>query len=71
MDWLRLFDSTAFFIRLMMQTIASTRFFMIIMIIWYMTFGTAFYILNLSSKSDDDDFVPDMFGVWFLDAFSS
>lgn len=82
-DWLRLFNETAFFVGLMTETIKDIEYFVIIMLIWYMTFGTAFYILNLSRTGEQEvdefnheedlsaSFVPDVFGFWILDAFSN
>lgn len=72
-DWLRLFDATAFYVSLMLQTVYSIRWFMIIMIIWWMTFGTAFYILNMTrlDKDPESAIVPDVYGVWFLDALQN
>lgn len=68
LDWLRLFDATAFYISLMEETIDSTKFFMIIMGIWYMCFGTAFYIMNFSHS---EEIVPTITGIWVLDSFES
>ena len=45
--------------------------FLIIMIVWYMTFGTAFYIVNLSRVTEDGKFIDDITGIWFIDAFES
>ena len=67
-DWLRLFDATAFYISLITSTIYSIRHFMIIMGVWYMTFGTAFYMLSLS---DEKEIVPTISGVGFIDSFES
>ena len=70
LDWLRLFDDTAFYISLMWNTVWDIKYFMIIMTIWYMLFGTAFYLLNLS-RNNDTSFVPNIFGFWVFDAFES
>ena len=45
--------------------------FLIIMFVWYMTFGTAFYIVNLSRYTDDGAIIDKITGIWFLDAFAS
>ena len=57
LDWLRLFDKTAFFIFLIRGTVNGIWYFLIIMLVWYMMFGTAFYLLNLS-RSDQYALVP-------------
>ena len=44
---------------------------MIIMFVWYMTFGTAFYIVNLSRHTDDNSFIDPITGIWFIDSFIS
>lgn len=72
LDWLRLFDDTAFFISLIKETMNGIVSFLIIMVVWYMTFGTAFYMINLSRKQGSDgDFISGNYGVWILDAFES
>ena len=53
----------------MIDTIFSVKYFMIIMSVWYMTFGTAFYIINLNRP--DNSLVPDISGLWFFDAFEN
>ena len=70
LDWCKLFGPTSFFVRLILETISDIKYFMIIMTIWYMLFGTAFYLLNLS-RSGDTSFVPNIFGFWVFDAFES
>lgn len=42
---------------------------MIIMGVWYMTFGTAFYIINMNRP--DNSLVPDISGLWVFDAFEN
>ena len=83
MDWLRLFNETAFFVGLTVETIYDIRWFIVIMVIWYITFGTAFYIINLKRTDQKEfdvygnkedvsaKFVPENFKVWFLDAMSN
>ena len=72
LDWLRLFDSTAFFISLYQQTIKGIQSFLIIMAVWYMTFGTAFYIINLNRVAGSDaDLVPAITPFWFFNAFEN
>ena len=69
-DWLRLFDSTSFFISLIKETIYGIEPFMYIMIVWYMTFGISFYILNLN-RSEDDQLTTIQSNFWFYEAFET
>ena len=69
-DWLRLFDKTAFFIKLIEDTLFAIRAFMIIMAVWYLMFGSAFYILNMGLP-EENSFMPDVSRFWILDAFQS
>ena len=71
LDWLRLFDRTAFFVALTVSTLRSIGWFLVIMLLWYMTFGTAFYIVNMSRKTDSGQFIDGITGLWILDAFES
>ena len=68
-DWLRLFSGTAFFIELIKETLMSIRYFLLILFVWYMMFGTAFYILSMSL--DSNELVPNVSPFWFFDAFIS
>lgn len=54
----------------MNDTIMDIKYFMIIMIIWYQTFGTAFYLINLN-RDEDSSIMPSIFGFWAFDAFES
>ena len=47
-DWLRLFEKTAFYVRLIYLTLESIQEFSVIMVIVLMMFGSAVHILNLS-----------------------
>ena len=74
-DWLRLFDTTAFFISLILDTIYDIRSFLMILFICYMMFGSAFYILNMNrvgvadAEGQSAEIVPDISGFWVFDAF--
>ena len=52
-DWLRLFDTTAFFVLLIQQTIRSILSFLIILVFCYLMFGSAFYIINLNIEDEE------------------
>ena len=41
---------------------------MIIMLIWWMTFGTAYYILNYN-RDESNAIMPNIFNWWVLDTF--
>lgn len=42
------------------------------MFIWYMLFGTAFYLLNLSRVEDEDaSVIDDITGWWIFDSFQN
>ena len=69
-DWLRLFDGTAFFVRLIGRTFSSIKYFIIIMFVWWMMFGTAVYILDLGLPEELKT-MNQVFGFWVLDAFQS
>ena len=58
LEWLRLFSEYAFYISLMLSTIAGIKQFFIIMIIWYIMFGTAFYLIDLNNV-DARESAPD------------
>ena len=80
-DWLRLFESTATFINLTAETVWGIRYFMIIMIIWYIAFGTAFYCINIPRGENpivdsfehekDVSVVPKVYRFWAIDALVS
>ena len=69
-DWLRLFDGTAFFIKLIEETLWSIRAFFIIMVVWYLMFGSAIYILNMSLP-EEQAIMPEVSKIWVLDAFQN
>ena len=52
-DFLRLFDTTAFFIKLIDQTIEDIIPFMAILPFFLYTIGTSVFILNMSRGDDD------------------
>ena len=62
-DWLRLFESTAFYIKLMSETLKDILPFMILILTTLATFGVPMIILNLDAKSQ---VVDDVFGFWLV-----
>ena len=67
-DWLRLFDETAFFIRLIEETFMSIRSFVFVIFVFYMMFGSAFYVINMN-LDDELSVVPNFSHFWFINAF--
>ena len=65
-DWLRLFESTAFFVRLIQETLYDIRHFTILIVAALTTFGVPMIILNLNL--DEKSYVVDeVFGFWLID----
>ena len=48
-DWLRLFDSTSFYVTLILRTFVDILYFMLIMLILLFYFGIAMYMLQLNA----------------------
>ena len=48
--WLRLFDSTSFYVRLIVETISDIKYFIILFVIILLTFGNALYILSIGKE---------------------
>ena len=48
--WLRLFDNTSFYVRLIADTLFEVRYFMILFVMILMTFGNAIFILSRSRE---------------------
>jgi len=48
LDWLRLFDGTAFYIKLIVKTLSDVLPFFVIFIIFIFMFGSSLYILNMN-----------------------
>ena len=69
-DWLRLFDKTAFFIRLIQETVISIRSFLMILVLCYLMFGSAFYIININ-LGPDEEIMPKLSNFWVFNAFES
>ena len=70
LDWLRVFPTTSFYISLIIETVVDIRPFLVIMGIWYMMFGTAFYLLSFN-RSEENALVPDISPIWLFDAFQT
>ena len=46
LEWMRIFDGTAVYVRLVYDTVWNTRYFMIMLLIIICTFGSSFMILD-------------------------
>ena len=67
-SWLRMFDTTAFFIKLIKQTLADIMPFVIIFPIFLAMFGCSMYILS-TSREAGHEVIEEALGIWVLDMF--
>ena len=65
LDWLKLFDSTSFFIKLIEDTIADIGAFMIIVVVALFMFGMPMFILQMN-RTEDNAVVEEIFGKNFV-----
>ncbi len=65
-DWLRVFEPTAFYVLLMLETIKDTRVFIILILFALMMFGIPLSILN-ENRTSDDEIVESPIGFWVFD----
>ena len=68
LEWLRVFDSTAFFVKLIMQTMIDILPFFVIFFIFIFMFGSALYILSMNRDSEEE-IVDSIFHGWLLNTF--
>ena len=69
-DWLRLFEVTSFFIKLINETLMRVGTFTLIMVIWLMVFGTAFFFLNIARPATDESLIIDAWpDQWIFNTF--
>lgn len=68
-DWLRMFDSTSFYIKLIMVTISDIMPFFLIFPIFLLTFGTPMYILqgNRGVEGAENAVLDEYLGNWVFD----
>lgn len=78
LDWLRLFSDYAFYISLMLSTIVGIKAFIIILVIWYIMFGTTFYLIDLNNNDapntapdDESEILYKEYTFWLFDAFEA
>ena len=71
-EWLRLFDSFAFYVSLFKQTMIDSATFILIVILWLFAFGTAFYLVSMN-RSDGEvsvgDYTTEVFSSWPMNVF--
>ena len=66
-DWLRLFEKTSFYVKLVELTIESVGWFMILFSIALIGFGVPMSMLDIN-RIDGSQMIPSIFGWWFFDA---
>ena len=54
-DWLRMFESTAFYVSLLYRTLKDISDFMILFFVALAMFGSVMYMLQLNVKYENDD----------------
>lgn len=60
--WLRLFDSLAYYVRMVSETIKDISYFIILLVLCIFTFAHAVFVLNSTSKQDDQELYGSAFG---------
>jgi hypothetical protein len=69
LDWLKLFQPTSFFIRLISETLTDIRYFSLIFLVALYMFGTPMYILNMN-RGEDNAIVDEVLGsFWVFNVF--
>mmetsp|Transcript_2938 Transcript_2938/g.4004 ORF Transcript_2938/g.4004 Transcript_2938/m.4004 type:complete len:230 (-) Transcript_2938:532-1221(-) len=63
LDWLRLFEQTAFYVLLVGETLSDIKFFLLVLFTTLMMFGAPLLMLN----SNDASLIDSTFDFWFLD----
>ena len=64
--WMRLFSGTSFYIRLILETLSDIKYFLILTIFIFMTFGNTLFIMN-QGRTEDGQLYQKVFNVSFLD----
>ena len=67
-SWLRMFDTTAFYIKLISQTLADIMPFFAIFPIFLASFGCSMYILS-TSREEGSEVINPALGSWVVDMF--
>ena len=69
LDWCRLFDSTSFYVTLILQTMNDIKEFTFILFIIIIYFGAAFYMVKLNYMSGEDEILSTISGFILIDSF--
>ena len=69
LDWCRLFDSTSFYVTLILQTMNDIKEFTFILFIIIIYFGAAFYMVKLNYMSGDQEILSTISGFILIDSF--
>ena len=69
-DWLRLFDSTSFYVTLILRTFVDIAHFLLITLILLIYLGNAMYMLHLNADHDriHTDIIEPVFGNLLIDS---
>ena len=66
-DWLRLFEKTSFYVKLVELTLEGVGWFMILFTVALVGFGLPMSMLDMN-RSEDTHLIIPIFGWWFIDA---
>ena len=67
-DWLRLFEKTGFYVKLVGETLNDIKYFILLLLTTLVMFGVPVVMLDASS-SEDKDLMEKVFNFWLLDLF--
>ena len=68
LEWLKVFDSTAFYIKLILTTLEDILPFFMIFFIFIFMFGSALYILSMN-REREEEIVDSTFNTWLFNTF--
>ena len=68
LEWMRMFDQTAFYIKLIWQTVSDIKPFLALFSIFLISFGCAMICLGLNRTQDDEQIVTSYVGWWLIDS---
>ena len=65
-DWLRLFESTAFFVTLVEKTLKDIKWFMLLFFLALLVFGVPYSMVNMN-RDEESELISTLFFWWVLD----
>ena len=68
LDWMRMFDSTAFYIKLVFATVKGIWSFLLIYFVILISFGCAMICLSMNRDDSDSQIIESYFNNWFIDS---